>query len=358
MTEGALDAGRGGGPAPPSSTAEPVSGSALSRPPPLSVVATVAAVFAMAVNRVVLPASNDPARLEFLLSLGRWGSFATNLTGVAGLCALSVALYEIVRTPEYATLRRRLLIATFAGILLPSVALSTFFPREHTTGEMVLFGIGAANVLVVAVTMNAARFARPLLPRLTLVLFAAMALFSMVAQVLILMARARLDAWQLSVAPFVRGIGEACFLLALFGAAALSFPMGRGVRRGLARAVSVTALLLAAGGFHAAQAGMRGDFALLLHHAQRVTLFIDTVPILYAVPLSVSLSTALGGLVSGSPARVQTGVGVILLLTAGYSPHAPERLLTLTLAMALLSRAVIASARRQYLAETAASGEA
>jgi hypothetical protein len=89
------------------------------------------------------------------------------------------------------------------------------------------------------------------------------------------------------------------------------------------------------------------DYALLLYHAQRVTLFIDSWPRLYAVPIALALASSLAAVLATDPVRRQAAAGTLLLLSSGYAPHAPGRLLTLTLALLLIARAVIAPSQAE-----------
>ena len=90
-----------------------------------------------------------------------------------------------------------------------------------------------------------------------------------------------------------------------------------------ARLVGFFVLPIALGSLYMAERALQNDYALLLYHAQRVTLFIDIWPRLYAVPIGLALSGSVAALVARDAAGRQAAAGVLLLLGSGYAPHAP-----------------------------------
>jgi hypothetical protein len=311
--------------------------------PPLTLVTALAAVVATGIKRLAIPALSGVANDELVFELAAHGRFFANLASIAGLFAMSVALFGFVRDAERAGLGRRLLVATFAGILLPTMALAVFFPKEQTSSEMVLFGVGAANVLAVAVTMNAARNARLFSARAVGVLCAGAALLAFPAQVVPVMARRQLEAWQLEALETLRDIGEMSYLMALLALTATVFPVARGTRDTLARLLSFAVLLPATWSFFEALSVSPRYAAELLRLSQGVDFFSEKLPVVYALPLALGISSALGSLAGSEPNRRQAGAGLLIWMAAGYAPCSPERLITFALAMTLIARALTAS---------------
>jgi hypothetical protein len=314
--------------------------------PPLTLVAAVAAVAATAIKRLAIPALSGVASDELIFTLVAHGRFFANLSGIAGLFAVSVALFAFVRDAAHAGLARRLLVATFAGVFLPTATLAVFFPKEQTSGEMVLFGVGAANVLAVALTMNAARNARLLSARAAGILCAGAAVLAFPAQVIPVMVRQQLEAWELEALDTVRNLGELSYLLALLTLTVRVFPVERGRRDTLARLICFAAMLLAIWTLFQALAVSPGFFSELLRLAQGIDLFSEKLPVVYTLPLALGFASALGSLVGSDGNRRQAGAGLLIWMAAGYAPCSPERLITFTLAMTLIARAVTASGVR------------
>ncbi len=317
--------------------------SGLARMPALSFVACLAAFTGMAISRLIVPALNGRAPRSLLLRIDRWGDFATNLGAIAALVALSVALLAFVRMPACAGLRLRLSVAGLAGLFLPTMALATFFSREHTTAQMVLLGIAAANLLAIVVAANAVRFAPSMLTRSVAMAGAVTAFFALASQAAETFAPRALSAWYVGLAAALRGIGEAGYVVVLLGGAALAYPREPGARDALARTAGLFLFCVLASAFYVARATMGDDFALLLHHSQRVAGLIDTLPVAYGLPLCAAVAGAVAGLLARDGLRAQAAAGVLLMVSAGYAPRAPDRLLALTLAIALIARAIAAS---------------
>ncbi len=326
----------------------------LSRTPPLASLAAASALCSMLINRVVVPALGKHSDYELVFDLIRSGHFVANLTAVAGLFALLNAIFNLVRTPEHTSVLRRLAIACFAGIFVPTIALATFFPRDKTSVHIVLFGIGAANVLIVIVTMNAARLTGSLVARTVAIAFATMALFTLASQVYQLLTAPQLNAIHIKIVNAFKGVGEIGYVVALFSAALFIVPRGTDLREQFARIATVLVFGSSVFGFHIAQSALRSDFVLLLYHAQRVSGLIDSLPFAYTLPISSGLAASIGALVAKDESRFQAAIGVALLISAGFAPYSPERLLTQTLAALLIARSIIALAKESTSSEDTA----
>jgi hypothetical protein len=313
--------------------------------PPLSWLATAAALAAMLVNQVLLPALNDSAHRPLLHQLDRWGVFATNLAAVSSLIALGFGLLAFVRYSTVMTLRQRLLIGGFGGfVFLPTIALAVLFARQRTTAQIVLFALGAAQVLSAIVATGAARAARSRYARLIAALAVTMAVCVLSAQVLQLVAQVRLVDWQLSAQQAAQGVGEVCYLLLLAGMTPLLMPHRSDTRSRLSRMAGFFMLPIVLGALYMAERALQSDYTVLLYHAQRVTLFIDVWPRLYAVPIGLAAASSVAALCAADTVARQAAAAVLLLLASGYAPHAPGRILTGTLAIVLLARAIVSPA--------------
>lgn len=311
--------------------------------PPLSWLAAFAALAAMTLNQLLVPAMSESTRRVFLHQLDRWGAFATNLAAISGLIALAFGLLAFVRYSQVVTLRQRLLIGGFGVfVFLPTISVAVLFERQRTTAQIVLFALAASQVLSAIVSTSAARAAGNVYTRVIALLATGMATFALTAQVLQLVSQVHLKAWQIQAQQVVQSLGELCYLLLLAGITPLLLPQQRDVRSRVARLAGFFLLPIALGSMYLAERVLQNDYALLLYHAQRVTLFIDSWPRLYAIPIGLALAGSISALLASDQGAKQAAAGVLLLIGSGYAPHAPGRLLTSTLALVLIARAIIA----------------
>ncbi len=311
--------------------------------PPLSWLAAFAALAAMTLNQLLVPAMSESTRRVLLHQLDRWGAFATNLAAISGLIALAFGLLAFVRYSQVMTLRQRLLVGGFgAFVFLPTISVAVLFERQRTTAQIVLFALAASQVLSAIVSTSAARAAGNVYARVIALLATGMATFALLSQVLQLFSQVHLTAWQIQAQQVAQSIGEICYLLLLAGITPLLLPHQRDVRSRVARLAGFFLLPIALGSMYLAERVLQNDYALLLYHAQRVTLFIDSWPRLYAVPIGLALAGSISALLASDRSAKQAAAGVLLLIGSGYAPHAPGRLLTSTLALVLIARAIIA----------------
>lgn len=315
--------------------------------PPLTYVTVLAAFSSMLINRLIIPALSDLIEHRIILSIVYYGQFAINLTGTAGLFALTVSLVRYIRCPLYTSMLQRLATACLAGIFLPTIFISAFFSRDHTTIHIVLLGVAVANILIVIISINGFRFARTVLGRVLIAAIVSMAVFALASQVFQLVMSRHLDTWHLTVVMLLRGIGEFSYLVLLLSIAVFILPRGTSLRDQFARYAAVVIFGVSFYGYSYAQRHLGSDFTLILYHAQRVSCLIETVPIVYALPLSLSLAASLSTIIGKDYLRAHAGIGVLLLLSAGYAPRVPERLLTITLAMTLIVFAAMAINNRK-----------
>ena len=310
--------------------------------PPLAWLTAIAALCATCINQVLLPALGDKRGYLYARTLDQVGAFATNLSAIAGLVALGFALFSFVRFSPLVPLRKRLMFAAFAGIFLPSVAMSALFERQRTTAETVLFAMGAAQVLIGLAGTTAARATESRYARVLALACTLMAASSLLSQVLQVATRAQLHVWMLTTQRIAQGVGEASYLLLLCALPPMLLPSGSDARARLSRMAGYAVLPLLLGGLYVAERALAQDYSLLLYHAQRVSLFIDSFPRLYSVPIALSLAAGLAASLGAERLKQQAAAGAVLLVASGYAPFAPGRLLTAVLGAVLVCRTVLA----------------
>jgi hypothetical protein len=315
----------------------------LEKTPLLGHLAVAAALIDATINRVLLRALGPTLDREAGIAIGDAGGLPKNLTAVAGLVALAVALIAFVRIRSHAPLRRRVLLAGFSGVFLPTVFLATFLPEERTTQQVVLLGTGAANVLAVLVGLGAIRWPSPPALRLALSVVCS-GLFASFGAIVVAIVSPEAG-WEpgYDVARILRHLGEIAYLSA--PAPLLAFLFVRPEpdrRRVLMMVVGSVAALAVFGAMLYGRTSLRGDFGVVLYGAQRLVLFIDSFPLAYALPIAVATGVGAAALASSTASDRQVGAGVLLLLAAGYAPKTPLTLLVMVLGVVLLSRAATA----------------
>jgi hypothetical protein len=315
--------------------------------PPLAWLAAVAGLAAMALNQVLLPALNSAGKREALRELTRWGAFTANLAAIAALIAFSFGVLALVRYNTIVPLRRRLLLAMLSGIFLMVIALAVLFERQRTTAQLVLFAIGGAHVIGSVVSTSAFVAVRSGYARAMALLGATLASCALISQLLQMLAQVQLQLWQVQLQQAAAGVGEVSYLALLAGMARLTLPLRADTRSRVARVLAFVLLPVVLGALYTAERKLDNDFTLLLYHAQRVTLFIDSWPRLYAIPIALAVAASFAAAIGTDVIRKQAAAGVLLLLASGYTPHAPGRLMTAALALLLISRALIADSTRE-----------
>ncbi len=314
----------------------------LSVTPLLGMLAVVAALLDLGINRFAIRALVGTLPHPALITLSRWGELPRNLAAVSGLVALTMALLSFLRTPTHAPVRRRLSIAGFAGIFLPTTALATLLPADRTSPQIVLFATGAANVLAVLLGVTAARRAAPVGIRAGVAVMAVSALSAFTALVVVLFEPLSQSRIGVLVALTLKGIGEVGFMLTPLLVGVSVFPRGRTTRSRVALAVGVLAFAATAALGWWGMAELRADFAIVLYGAARVELWLEAAPAVYVLLFAAAVGIGAGALASGDAIHRQAGAGVLLLVASGYAARSPGRLLMTVLAVALLSRACLA----------------
>lgn len=325
---------------------------AVRRAPPLALMAVVAGLFELALARVGWHGLTDTVPAADLLEARRVARFPRNLAAVSGIVTLTFALLAFLRLPGYAPVGRRLAVAAFSGIFVPSVVVATFLPQATVRPRLVIFGLAAANVLVCLLGMTAVRY-RPGRALRTAIAGATLSCFLTLLFVgLGQLAQASPEGFWGAVAGALvdhssatqdvrltlRHLGELCWLApSLAGAwAVVVADRGPGTQRriGVALGLAVTlavALLLA-------RETVGRHYELALFGAFRLGLLLDVAPEVYALPLAAGLAGGLVGLGRPDPRYRQLGAGMLAWIAAGFAPHTPIQLLYLVLGTTLLTR--------------------
>jgi hypothetical protein len=339
MTEGASL--RAGGPGPTLATrvsTPAIADEAL----PLSGLSAFAALCAMTVNQLVLPAMGVGANRTAFVRLERAGQFAANLAVIAGFIAMIFGVVSVVRGEPRLSKRRKILGLLFGALLMRAVVVATLFDRTATTTENVYLAVGAANLLAVLIGMTAIERVRGRFLRAVSLLVTAVPLFAMLTVILELSGDVALDPWKQKAHVALAASGELTYLGLLLASFPLLVPRALRGRDLVARSVGLVVLIATLYGMRAAYGALPADYNVLLYNAQRIGLLLDRWPLAYTFPLCLALSAVATALVSGHAARTQAALGILLYFASGYAPRAPGRLLTMTLGAFLLSRALIA----------------
>lgn len=325
---------------------------ALSRVPPLALIAVGAALFELVLARAVWHGLNEVLPTTELIELRRLARFPRNLSAVAGLSALAVALFAFLRLPGFASIGRRLAVAAFAGIFVPSIVVAALLPAAMLQPRLVVFGLAAANVLVTLLALTAARYRPEPALRIAVALASAAAFTTLAVVGLGQLAQAEggfleavgavlvqnpTGAQRLLLA--VRHLGELCWIGVLVsGCVAAVWDRGAPAARArIAIAVGVSVATVAALLVLQDVTGHR--FRYLLFGSFRLGLFVDDAPAVYALPLALGVAGGAVALGRRDPTMQQLGAGLLAWLAAGFAPHTPIQLLYLVLGSALLARA-------------------
>jgi hypothetical protein len=324
----------------------------LSAAPPLALLAVLAAACELVLARVVWHGLPEVLAPEDLFEVRRLARFPRNLAAVAGTIALTIGLLGFLRFPGYAPIGRRLAVAAFSGIFVPSVVVSAVLRPELLRRKLVIFALAAANVMVTLVAMTAVRYRADRALRIGLALASATGLLTLLFVGVGQLAQAEGGIWD-SVAALLtartttvetvlivlRHSGELCWVgvLACVCFAVAHDRGGPGMRM---RIVWTSVLVVAfTAGILLLRSATGHRFRFVLFGTLRLGLFLDDAPALYALPLAIGLAAACVGLARSEPTQRQIGAGMLAWVCAGFAPHTPIQLLYMVLATMLLARA-------------------
>lgn len=325
--------------------------------PPLAVVAAVSAVVEVCFNRFFVRGLSQGMEHADRLLWAQWGAFPRNLVAIAGVVSLVFCLVTFLRTETTGALHRRISLAGFTGIFVPSLVLATIMSPARTSLQIIIFAAGAANVLAVLMSASGARWSGSIRIKSGLTLVLLVSLFALTELGVFVMFNMSPIGHQ--GARWLRLLTELAWLtIPLAFLIAFVQPWFRGQsadwrqlgeepvstttwRRFLPAASFVLVTALTAFALAEVHAALRGDYQTILYGAFRTHLFIETNPRLYLIPLSLMAGLGAGAAVDSSPLVRQMGLGLILVLCAGISSRAPVRLVMMALGAALMARAAL-----------------
>ena len=306
----------------------------------LSVLVTAAAALDLLINRLGVRILHDRWNNAQLMTLSRVGTLGRNLAAVTGVSALLILLLRVLSQPArtWNAWFLRTALASFAAVFVPTTLLATILPAERTTVYVVIFGAGAAHVLTALLALRAGILGdSPRHVRIATQLFLLVALTGLLS---IFVAVVEHDPYSTlggrSMWLALRRLGEVAYLalpiVLTFGVWSTLRPP----RHRLQWALVVIVTLLFTLAYVVCLRSSPAAFPVLLYGAQHFELFTESMPLLYAFPLSFGLGGAAASLSAGDPLLRERGMSALLLLSAGYAPRAPVQLLMLVLAAAFL----------------------
>jgi hypothetical protein len=308
-------------------------------------VAAAAAVASVLLNRLVLPLIGGSVAHDRALMLAKWFALPRNLAAIAGIGALTGAVYHVMRVRAAGPLRQRMAVAAFAGIFLPTTAFATLVPAARMSRELVVFGIGSGTLLAVTVAVVAFRWRGPTSLRMAVGLFGASAFLALATFLVPMLLPPPM--WKTSnlARGVLGGATEATYLLAAVAALPAIRPLYPPSRARVGRlvgaVVGLAVVFLFAWGLQALRAD---DVRILIYGVQRLDLWLVSAPWAYAPPLAVGFGAAAAALTSRAPTDRQAGAGLLLLLSAGVAPKAPADVMMMALGLTLMGRALVAQA--------------
>ncbi len=332
-----------------------VRAAALSTPPPLAPLAAWSAFFELLLGRLLPRLPLEPLGRSHRLAFEHAADLLRNLSTLAALLALAWGVRGLLALPAL-SIRRRFLLAGFAGTLGGTVALALLLPRPATQLALVALAVASGHVLAILATASAAAWNAPTGARIAMGAWTATLLFGLLNLVLLLLAPKlpwhtlwqpmRQAAHALAFA--ARHTSEVGFLLAppALGLALL----GNEVRlRRWTAAATLLAMLLGGAIAHVA-VRLHEDFTVLLYGASRLSLFAETAPVLYGPLLGLAIAVAFRALLDPRRHVRQAGLGLLLLYAAGHLPRTASAGLWTGLGALLLARSVVAWAAAGALA--------
>ncbi|MBW2461598.1 MAG: hypothetical protein JRH11_08115, partial [Deltaproteobacteria bacterium] len=137
----------------------------LAASPILGVLAALAAIVDLLLNHGIVRSLTGILDHPTHLTLSNLGGLPRNLAAVAGFVALAAALTQFLSAPRKGRITRGMGLAGFGGIFLPIVAVATILPPEFLARRwtyLIVFAVGAGNVLTILISATGARRPGPL----------------------------------------------------------------------------------------------------------------------------------------------------------------------------------------------------
>ncbi len=333
--------------------------------PPLALLAAFAGVLDLLLRRGLLRTISDRLERSEARALGPWLDVPMNLAAIAGTIAVTVGLFRLLasrlhapwdapaRSVRVAEAAMRAITAAFAGILLPSVAIATFFPAEHTTGYVVFASASAAYLLVMQVTFLAGRFRGPAGLRAGVFLLGTSVFAAFLALVLGVFGVRFGWSGAFDVTMLLSLAGEVSFLLLPLAVLPTVIPDRGTPRMAVAIAIGATVGLSTMVVFDVWRVYLGPSYDAILYGAVRFEAFLGRPGVVYALPFGLYLGLGVGALASSRVPDRQIGAGILALLAAGYGPRTPAQLLLMVLGATLLSRAMVGESLARTYGEPA-----
>lgn len=301
-----------------------------------------------------------------LRQLHGWpATLARNLAAVSGLVAVTFSLLAYLRLPGFAPIGRRLAVAAFSGIFVPSIVVATVLPYAALRQRLVLFGLAAANVLVTLLGMTAVRYRPGRALRLAVAGATLSSLFTLSVVGFGQLVNAPAEGPWAPVAGAVlrhptvaqhvlltlRHLGELCWIVSVFGAAGAAMASGDAPDDRHRRWIGVGLGAVIAAAILVGQHAVDHRYRLVLFGSFRLGLLVDQLwrgvdlphasraLAIYAFPLGAGLGTGLVALTRRNASARQLGAGLLVWLAAGFGPHTPIQLLYMVLGATLITRA-------------------
>lgn len=321
----------------------------MAKVPALAAIAAAAAVVELIGARFALriEGAREFAQLSHqqLLELDVWATFSRNLAAVAALVALAFSLADWIKPRPFLSMGLRIGIAAIAGVLLPTLVLSTMLPVQRTTVVVVLVATGSAHLLAVLFGIGAIPWRAPRLPRLGVTGIIGASFFAFAATVVLVIGAQTL--WQHAhpIGMALRRTGEVSFLVTVPILALSGLPL-RGWRRiGIAVGAFVAACAVAvvSRGATVLEPEAWGD---VLYGATHFELLLENTSSLYVAWIGLTLMAGVAALFNERPRDQQKGLAALLLMAGGFSPTTPGTLIPMILGVSLACRALIAHASR------------
>ncbi|MEM9191989.1 MAG: hypothetical protein AAGF12_22640 [Myxococcota bacterium] len=321
--------------------------------PPLGWLTLVAASFDLVVNRIAVRMLAGEVAEPVRRTLGRFGDLAQNLAAIAGLIVLGAILIGFLLSSQHLRVRRRLVIAAFSGIFVPTLLLAVFLPPWHLSNQIVEVGIAAANVLAVLLALSALLHRAPRGVRLGLGFLTSACLLSFAASVGIRVPVLAQSSYGATTLYWLQQFGELSYLAIAPAFAVSLWPRVPDRRSRTSVTVGALAAVLSAICLTWAHSAVPSRFETVLYGAQHVGLGLDLgLPTVYLVVLPLSSGVAALALTHRDSTVRQIGIGLGLILCAGFAPRAPGQLLGLLVGTGMLARSAIALADQRVFVET------
>lgn len=348
-------------PADSGASAESDATAPMAKVPALAGIAAAAAVVELVGARFSLRIEGSREFTEFshqqLLELDTWATFARNLSAVAALVALAVTLADWIKPRPFLSMGLRIGIAAIAGVLLPTLVLSTMLPVERTTTVVVLVATGSAHLLAVLFGAGAIPWRAPRLPRLGVTGIIGASFFAFAATVVLVIGAQTLRQHAHPIGMAMRRTGEVSFLVTVPLLALSGVPI-RGWRRiGIAVGALVASLSVAAvaRGATVLEPESWGD---VLYGATHFELLLGGASYLYVAWLGLAIFAGVAALFAENPRDQQKGLAALLLTAGGFAPTTPGTLIPMILGVSLACRSLIAHASRTRAPDVRAAAEA